>query len=62
MVLKAEVEWWKEGLDPKNAIEAWATAATTSIILSVLIDEKLARDGSIEVDGKTIVSLKDDGT
>jgi hypothetical protein len=53
MALKAGVEWWKEGLPFEAVLEAWATAATTSVILSVLLEEGLA-DGSIVLNEKGI--------
>jgi hypothetical protein len=53
MALKARVEWWKEGLPFEAVLEAWATAATTSVILSVLLEEGLA-DGSIVLNEKGI--------
>jgi len=42
MALKAEVKWWMERLSPEDIIDAWATAATTSVILAVLLEERLA--------------------
>jgi hypothetical protein len=59
MALKAEVKWWKERLSPEEAIEAWATAATTSVILGVLLEERLA-DGSVVLDEKGIPAPKKD--
>ena len=59
MALKAEVKWWKELLSPEETIAAWATAATTSVILAVLLEEKLA-DGSVVVDEKGILAPKKD--
>ena len=50
MGLKATVEVWKEGLSPGDTVRAWATAATTSVILAVLIDERIATDGAIKLD------------
>jgi hypothetical protein len=50
MVLKATVEVWKEGLSPDDTIRAWATAASTSVILAVLIEERIATDGAIKLD------------
>jgi hypothetical protein len=41
MALKAKVEWWMERLSPENTCDAWATAATTSVILAVLLEERL---------------------
>ena len=48
--MKATVEVWKEGLSPDDTIQAWATAATTSVILATLIEEKIATDGAIKLD------------
>jgi len=42
MALKGNVEWWKEGLSPEDTMLAWATAATTSVILAVLLEQRLA--------------------
>jgi hypothetical protein len=60
MALTAKVEWWKEGLSPEGAIEAWATAATMSVILAVLLEEKLA-DGSMILDEKGVPVQKNGG-
>jgi hypothetical protein len=57
MALKAKTEWWTEKLSPQETIEAWATAATTSVILAVLLEEKIA-DGSIVVDEKGVIAPK----
>jgi len=57
MALKAKTEWWTERLSPQETIEAWATAATTSVILAVLLEEKIA-DGSVSVDEKGIIVPK----
>ena len=42
MALNAKVEWWLERLSPEDTVQAWATAATTSVILAVLLEERLA--------------------
>jgi hypothetical protein len=42
MALKGNIEWWKEGLSPEDTVQAWATAATTSVILAVLLEQRLA--------------------
>jgi len=42
MGMKGNVEWSKQGLSPENAIDAWATAATTSVIISILLEEREA--------------------
>jgi hypothetical protein len=57
MQLKASVEHWKEGLSPENTIQAWSTAATTSVILAVLIDDEIERKGGLTLD----LSPKEDG-
>jgi len=55
----AKTEWWTEKLSPQQTIVAWATAATTSVILAILLEEKLA-DGSVVVDEKGILAPKKD--
>jgi hypothetical protein len=48
MALKAEVKWWMERLSPEDTIDAWATAATTTVILQVLIEERI-KEGSKDI-------------
>ena len=48
--MKATVEHWKEGLSPENTMKAWATAATISVILAVLIEEEVAEKGAISLE------------
>jgi hypothetical protein len=58
MALTAKVEWWKEGLSPEDTVQAWATAATTSVILAVLLEQRLA-EGTDETKGQA--SKEDSG-
>jgi hypothetical protein len=45
--LSVNVEWWREGLSPDNTIRAWATAATTSVILAVLLEERVMENKGV---------------
>ena len=49
-MVKYTAEWWKAGLDPVGAAEAFATTALVSAVIQVLMDERLASGELTEED------------
>ena len=45
MTSKAKVEWWKEALSPQDTIAVWSTAAASSAVIAVMMEERMAEEG-----------------
>jgi len=36
------VEWWKPGLSPEQAVQAFSTSSLLKVIIEILMEERLA--------------------
>ena len=40
--MESTVEWWKPGLSPDQAVQAFSTSSLLSVIIQVLMEERIA--------------------